>query len=76
VGLSQAVAFRLSGYYLLVESQVLALTQVVNQKVPFPNGKNTRNFTISIIKPSSSPPSVNQTTLIKVSLIVSAINPK
>jgi hypothetical protein len=69
VGLSQGVAFSWSDYYLLVESQVLALTQVVNLKVPFPNGKNTRNFTISIIKPSSSPPSVNQTTLIKVSLI-------
>jgi hypothetical protein len=69
VGLSQEVAFSWLGYYLLVESQVLALTQLVNPKVPFPNGKNTRNFTISIIKPSSSPPSVNQTTLIKVSLI-------
>jgi hypothetical protein len=69
VGFSQAVTFSWSGYYLLVESQVLALTQVVNPKVPFPNGKNTRNFTISIIKPSSLPPSVNQTTLIKVYLI-------
>jgi hypothetical protein len=35
VGLSQAVAFSWSGYYLLVESQVLALTQVVNPKVLF-----------------------------------------
>jgi hypothetical protein len=69
MGLSQAIAFSWVGYYLLVESQVLALTQVVNPKVPFPNEKNTRNFTISIIKPSSSPPSINQTTLIKVSLI-------
>jgi hypothetical protein len=28
---------------ILVESQVLTLTQVVNPKVLFPNGKNTRN---------------------------------
>jgi hypothetical protein len=69
MGLSQAVAFSWSGYYLLVESQVLELTQVVNPKVPFPNGKNTRNFTISIIKPSSLSSPVNQTSLIKVSLI-------
>jgi hypothetical protein len=41
VELSQAVAFSWSGYYLLVESQVLALTQVINLDVPFPNGKNT-----------------------------------
>jgi hypothetical protein len=41
VELSQAVAFSWSGYYLLVESQVLALTQVINPDVPFPNGKNT-----------------------------------
>jgi hypothetical protein len=34
---------------LLVESQVLALTRIVNPVVPFPNGKNTRNVTISII---------------------------
>jgi hypothetical protein len=33
--LSQAVAFSWSGYYLLVESQVLALTQVINQMYPF-----------------------------------------
>jgi hypothetical protein len=33
--LSQAVAFSWSGYYLLVESQVLALTQVINLMYPF-----------------------------------------
>jgi hypothetical protein len=29
---------------LLVESQVLALTQVINPNVPFPNGKNTTYY--------------------------------
>jgi hypothetical protein len=41
VELSQAVAFSWSGYYLLVKSQVLALTQVINLDISFPNGKNT-----------------------------------
>jgi hypothetical protein len=41
VELSQTIAFSWSGYYLLVESQVLALTQVVNPDIPFPNEKNT-----------------------------------
>jgi hypothetical protein len=35
VELSQAVAFSWAGYYLLVESQVLALTQVINPMYPF-----------------------------------------
>jgi hypothetical protein len=35
VELSQAVAFKWSGYYVLVESQVLALTQIVNPMYPF-----------------------------------------
>jgi hypothetical protein len=49
VELSQAVAFSWSCYYLLVESQVLALTQVINPDVPFPNEKNTTYQYHSII---------------------------
>jgi hypothetical protein len=48
----------------------LILTQVVNPKVPFPNGKNTTyHYHNHNKKPSSSSPPVNQPSLIKVSLI-------
>jgi hypothetical protein len=43
VGLKSSSCFYLVTLLLLVESQVLALTQVVNPKVPFPNRKNTGN---------------------------------
>jgi hypothetical protein len=49
VELSQAVAFSWSGYYLLVESQVLALTQVINPMYPFQTERIPLTSTISII---------------------------
>jgi hypothetical protein len=49
VELSQAVAFRWSGYYLLVESQVLVLTQVINPMYPFQMERIPLTNTISII---------------------------
>jgi uncharacterized membrane protein len=49
VGFNQAVAFSWSGYYLLVESQVLALTQVVNAMYPFETERIPLTITISII---------------------------
>jgi hypothetical protein len=49
VGVSQAVAFSWSGYYLLVESQVLALTQVINPVYPFQTERIPLTSTISII---------------------------
>jgi hypothetical protein len=49
VGLNQVVAFSWSGYYLLAESQVLALTQVVNPKYPFQTERIALTITISII---------------------------
>jgi hypothetical protein len=48
--LSQAVAFSWSGYYLLVESQVLALTQVINPMYLFQTGRIPLTITIVIIK--------------------------
>ena len=50
MGVSQAVAFSWSVYYLLVESQVLALTQVVNPKYPFQTERIPHTITIVIIK--------------------------
>jgi hypothetical protein len=50
VELSQAIAFIWSGYYLLVESQVLALTQVINLMYPFQTERIPLTSTISIIK--------------------------
>ena len=49
VGVSQAVAFSWSDYYLLIESQVLALTQVINSKYPFQMERIPLTITISII---------------------------
>jgi hypothetical protein len=48
--LSQAVAFSWSSYYLLVESQVLALTQVINPKYPFQTERILLTITIVITK--------------------------
>jgi hypothetical protein len=50
VELSQAVAFSWSGYYLLVESQVLVLTQVINPMYPFQMEKIPLTSTIVITK--------------------------
>jgi hypothetical protein len=50
VELSQAVAFSWSGYYLLVESQVLALTQVINSMYIFQTQRIPLTITIVIIK--------------------------
>jgi hypothetical protein len=50
VELSQAVAFSWLGYYLLVESQVLVLTQVINPIYPFQTEIIPLTSTISIIK--------------------------
>jgi hypothetical protein len=50
VELSQAVAFSWSGYYVLVESQVLALTQVVNPMYPFQTEGIPLTITIVITK--------------------------
>ena len=50
VGISQAVAFSWSDYYLLVESQVLALTQVINPMYPFQTERIPLTSTIVITK--------------------------
>jgi hypothetical protein len=50
VELSQAVAFSWSGYYLLVESQVLALTHVINSMYIFQTQRIPLTITIVIIK--------------------------
>jgi hypothetical protein len=50
VELSQVVAFNWSGYYLLVESQVLALTQVINLMYPFQTERIPLTITIVITK--------------------------
>jgi hypothetical protein len=50
VELSQAVAFSWSGYYLLVESQVLALTQVINPMYPFQTKRIPLTSTMVITK--------------------------
>jgi hypothetical protein len=50
VELSQAIAFSWSGYYLLVESQVLALTQVINPMYPFQMERILLTSTIVITK--------------------------
>jgi hypothetical protein len=49
VELSQAIAFRWSGYYLLVESQVLALT-LINPMYPFQTERIPLTSTIVITK--------------------------
>jgi hypothetical protein len=46
VELSQEVAFSWSGYYLLVESQVLALTQVIKPMYPFQTERIPLTITI------------------------------
>ena len=46
--ISQAVAFSWSDYYLLVESQVLALTQVINPMYPFQTERIPLTSTIVI----------------------------
>jgi hypothetical protein len=50
VELSQAVDVSWSGYYLLVESQVLALTQVINPMYPFQTERISLTSTIVITK--------------------------
>jgi hypothetical protein len=50
VELSQAVAFSWSDYYLLVESQVLALTQVINLMYPFQTERIPLTSTIVITR--------------------------
>jgi hypothetical protein len=50
VELSQAIAFSWSGYYLLVESQILALTQVINPMYPFQTERIPLTITIVITK--------------------------
>jgi hypothetical protein len=50
VELSQVIAFSWSGYYLLVESQVLALTQVINPMYPFQRERIPLTSTIVITK--------------------------
>jgi hypothetical protein len=73
VKLRSSSFFLVGQVIILVESQVLALTQVVNPKVPFPNGKNTRNHNHNhnhnrkLALSSSS--SINKLSLINVSLI-------
>jgi hypothetical protein len=50
VELSQSVAFSWSGYYLLVESQILTLTQVINSLYPFQTERIPLTSTIVITK--------------------------
>jgi hypothetical protein len=50
VELSQAVAFSWSGYYLLVESHVLELTQVINPMDPFQTERIPLTSTLVITK--------------------------
>jgi hypothetical protein len=50
VGVSQAVAFSWSDYYLLVESQVLVLTQVISPMYPFQTERIPLTSTIVITK--------------------------
>jgi hypothetical protein len=50
VELSEVIAFSWSGYYLLVESQVLALTQVINPMYPFQTERIPLTITIGITK--------------------------
>jgi hypothetical protein len=50
VELSQEVAFSWSSYYLLVESQILALTQVINLMYPFQTERIPLTITIVITK--------------------------
>jgi hypothetical protein len=50
VELSQAVAFSWSGSYLLVESQVLVLTQVINPMYPFQTERIPLTVTLVITK--------------------------
>jgi hypothetical protein len=47
-GVSQAVAFSWSDYYLLVESQVLTLTQVISPMYPFQTERIPLTSTIDI----------------------------
>jgi hypothetical protein len=49
-GISQAVAFSWSDYYLLIESQVLALTQVISPMYPFQTKRIPLTSTIVITK--------------------------
>jgi hypothetical protein len=50
VGISQAVAFSWSDYYLPIESQVLALTQVISLMYPFQTERIPLTSTIVITK--------------------------
>jgi hypothetical protein len=50
VELSQAIAFSWSGYYLLVESQVLAFTQAINPMYPLQMERIPLTSTIVITK--------------------------
>jgi hypothetical protein len=50
VELSEAVAFSWSGYYLLVESHALELTQVINPMYPFQTERIPLTSTIVITK--------------------------
>jgi hypothetical protein len=50
VELSQAIAFSWSSYYLLVESHVLELTQVINPMYPFQTERIPLTSTMVITK--------------------------
>jgi hypothetical protein len=50
VGISQAVAFSWSDYYSLIESQVLALTQVISPMYPFQTERIPLTSTIFITR--------------------------
>jgi hypothetical protein len=49
-GISQAVAFSWPDYYLLIESQVLGLTQVISPMYPFQTERIPLTSTIVITK--------------------------
>jgi hypothetical protein len=72
VELSQAVAFSWSGYYLLVESQILELTQVINPMYPFQTELKPLTSTIVITKTINLIATCNPNISVQVSLITGA----
>jgi hypothetical protein len=72
VGISQAVAFSWSDYYLLVESQVLTLTQVISPMYFFQTERIPLTSTIDIAKTISLIATYNPNISDQVSLITGA----
>ena len=72
MGISQAVAFSWSDYYLLIESQVLALTQVISPMYPFQTERIPLTSTIVITKTIDSHSHLYQSISDQVPLITGA----